>query len=65
MSKSNLKLDLNKQVVSKLQAKQILGGGGTAETGDSPCHYHLIHFKSDRPGECGWSYHTNSNDSPN
>ena len=57
MSKNNFKLSLNKQVVSKLNEKKIVGGSDT-------CFPDYIRWKSDRPGECGWSYWTNSNDSP-
>ena len=57
MSKKNFKLDLNKKVISRLQAKEIKVGGVTAESNDQAdiCHYHLIHFKSDGPAECWWS----------
>ena len=45
MSKKKFKLDLNKQVISNLQAKQIIGGG-THET-DYNGHYCRIYFKTD------------------
>ena len=68
MSKNKFKLSLNKQVVSKLNEKKIVGGVGIIGAGiseDPTCPYSdWICFKSDRPGECPWSYHTNSNDSP-
>ena len=59
MSKNKFKLSLNKQVVSKLNEKKIVGGIVSIENGSD-----LICWKSDRPGECGWSYWTNSNDAP-
>ena len=59
MSKSNFKLGLNKQVVSKLNEKEIVGGRLDLANGSD-----FICWKSDRPGECGWSYWTNSNDNP-
>ncbi len=68
MSKNNFKLNLNKQVVSKLNEKKIVGGQnhlGLPISEDPTCPYSdWICFKSDLSGQCGWSYHTNSNDSP-
>lgn len=68
MSKKKFKLDLNKSVISRMQANDIKGGGTHVESEnewDLKCKYPLIHFKSDGPTECPWSIHTNSNDSPN
>lgn len=49
MSKKKFKLDLNKQVISNLQAKQITGGGVS-----TPCQYHRIRFVS-QDAACDWS----------
>ena len=61
MSKKKFKLDLNKNVISNLQARSIRGGGTTVESNDQAdvCHYHLIHFKTDfcfsDDYQCPWS----------
>lgn len=49
MKKNNFKLDLNKQRVSNLQAKQITGGEVTlisTEEDDCTALYHTIRFVS-------------------